>query len=193
MAELNILDPIQLQLSRADCRVPSRLSREKRSLRREIEAELRVTQVQDKLHEQAENFCNSIGILQQYAPPGNISSIARPKSQESQQQEEDYPKLFAALIARCAKDIEVLIDSLPSDESTLELQIESLRELEEENSKAADRLEDIVQQGEILLEKIQNALTEIAQTQLEARKLDKKEIGLNSINISETTTIQDYP
>lgn len=133
----------------------------------------RVTQLQDKLHEQAEHFCNSIGILQQLASPSNISAINRQKSQETQ--DEDYPKLFASLIARCAKDIDVLIDSLPSDESTLELQIESLRDLEEENCKAADQLELIVQRGEFLLEKIQSAITDIAQTQIEAKQLDNKE------------------
>jgi len=134
----------------------------------------RVTQVQDKLNEQAEHFCNSIGILQQFASPSSISALNRPKPQEVQQ-DEDYPKLFATLIARCAKDIDVLIDSLPSDESTLELQIESLRDLEEANNKAADDLEDIVNRGEVLLEKIQNALSDIALTQLEAKKLDKKQ------------------
>lgn len=134
----------------------------------------RVTQLQDKLHEQAEHFCNSIGILQQFASPSSISALNRPKPQETQ--DEDYPKLFANLIARCANDIEALIESLPSDESTLELQIESLRELEEENSKAARQLEEIVHRGEFLLEKIQNALTDIAQIQLESKKLDSKNI-----------------
>ena len=35
----------------------------------------------------------------------------------------DYPALFAKLIARTAKDIDVLIESLPSEESSLELQV----------------------------------------------------------------------
>lgn len=141
----------------------------------------RVTQLQDKLHEQAEHFCNSIGILQQLASPSGISALNRPKCQETQQ-DEDYPKLFAKLIARCAKDIDTLIESLPSDESTLELQIESLRDLEEENNKAAYQLELIVQRGEHLLEQIQNALTDIGQTQLEAKQLDNKDCShhLNS-------------
>ncbi|KAG8328526.1 Mediator of RNA polymerase II transcription subunit 21 [Homalodisca vitripennis] len=143
----------------------------------------RVTQLQDKLHEQAEHFCNSVGILQQFATPSSISAVNRPKSQDPQP-EEDYPKLFASLIARCAKDIDTLIDSLPSDESTLELQIESLRELEEENNRAADQLEEIVQHGERLLEKIQSALADIAQTQLEARKLDKRDLNNCDIDLN---------
>lgn len=135
----------------------------------------RVTQLQDKIHEQAEHFCNSIGILQQFASPTSISTN-RPKSEKTEP-EEDYPKLFATLIARCAKDIDTLIDSLPSDESTFELQLESLKVLEDENTKAADQLEEIVQRGEVLLEKIQSALSDIALTQLEAKKLDSKDTG----------------
>jgi len=58
----------------------------------------------------------------------------------------DHTHLFAQLIARTAKDVEVLIDSLPSEESSAELQSASLLKLEEENREAAQRLEDIVQQ-----------------------------------------------
>lgn len=35
----------------------------------------------------------------------------------------DYAHLFATLIARCAKDIDVLIESLPNEDSSTELQV----------------------------------------------------------------------
>lgn len=35
----------------------------------------------------------------------------------------EYAQLFATLIARTAKDVDVLIDSLPSEESTSALQV----------------------------------------------------------------------
>jgi mediator of RNA polymerase II transcription subunit 21 len=35
----------------------------------------------------------------------------------------DYAHLFATLIARCAKDIDVLIESLPSEDSSTDLQV----------------------------------------------------------------------
>lgn len=38
---------------------------------------------------------------------------------------EDFAQLFAKLIVKTAKDIDVLIDSLPSEESTPELQVSS--------------------------------------------------------------------
>uniref|UniRef100_A0A3P8Q3E9 Mediator of RNA polymerase II transcription subunit 21 n=1 Tax=Astatotilapia calliptera TaxID=8154 RepID=A0A3P8Q3E9_ASTCA len=88
------------------------------------------------------------------APPASFSNIqtAINKDQPANPTEE-YAQLFAALIARTAKDVDVLIDSLPSEESTAALQAASLRQLEEENHEA----------------KIQSALADIAQSQLRTR------------------------
>jgi mediator of RNA polymerase II transcription subunit 21 len=80
--------------------------------------------------------------------------------------------LFAQLIARNAKDIELLIESLPSEESSLELQEASLHKLEKENGEAAQKLEDVVKQGEAILQEIQSALHDVAQSQLEIQKLE---------------------
>lgn len=48
-------------------------------------------------------------------------------------------------------------------------QAASLRQLEEENHEAAARLEEVVFRGDMLLEKIQSALADIAQSQLRTR------------------------
>ncbi|CAM4482232.1 unnamed protein product, partial [Lepidochelys kempii] len=45
----------------------------------------------------------------------------------------------------------------------------SLYRLEEENHEAAARLEEVVYRGDMLLEKIQSALADIAQSQLKTR------------------------
>ena len=45
----------------------------------------------------------------------------------------------------------------------------SLYKLEEENHEAATSLEDVVYRGDMLLEKIQSALADIAQSQLKTR------------------------
>uniref|UniRef100_T1DFM0 Mediator of RNA polymerase II transcription subunit 21 n=1 Tax=Psorophora albipes TaxID=869069 RepID=T1DFM0_9DIPT len=99
----------------------------------------RLTQLQDTVNQQAEHFCNSIG----------------------------YAQLFSTLISRCAKDIDTLIESLPSEESSIELQVQSLKRLEIENQESAEKLEEVVRKGELLLEKIQAALSDIAQSQLD--------------------------
>ena len=52
----------------------------------------------------------------------------------------DHTQLFAQMIARTGKDIEVLIDSLPGEESTAELQAAGLRELEQESEQAGEQL-----------------------------------------------------
>ena len=59
------------------------------------------------------------------------------------------------MIARTGKDIEVLIDSLPGEESTAELQAAGLRELEQESEMAGEQLRQTVKQGEQLLASLQ--------------------------------------
>lgn len=51
--------------------------------------------------------------------------------------------------------------------------MQSLRILEVENQEAAERLEAIVHHGQELLEKIQAALSDIAQAQLDMQHLTK--------------------
>lgn len=70
---------------------------------------------------------------------------------------------------KCAKDIDTLIESLPNEDSSQELQVQSLRRLEAENLAAAEKLEEVVRKGEMLLEKIQSALSDIAQSQIESK------------------------
>lgn len=129
----------------------------------------RLTQLQDIVNQQADNFCNSIGILQQSALPSKFSNFDRNGSQTPQQQE-DYTNLFSSLITRCAKDIDALIESLPNDDTSTDLQVASLRRLEQENQLAAERLEEVVRKGELLLEQIQAALSDIAQQQLDIQQ-----------------------
>lgn len=49
-------------------------------------------------------------------------------------------------------------------------QVSSLRRLEQENQIAAERLEEVVRKGELLLEQIQAALSDIAQQQLDIQQ-----------------------
>merc|ERR1712088_1099 len=130
----------------------------------------RLTQLQDSVNQQAEHFTNSLGILQQTAVPSQFPGFGNKTPQ--QQQNEDHTILFAQLIARTAKDIEVLIDSLPNEESSTELQSASLLKLEEENAEAANKLEEAVKQGEATLKEIQAALHDIAQAQLDMQRLE---------------------
>ncbi|XP_046740318.1 mediator of RNA polymerase II transcription subunit 21 [Diprion similis] len=127
----------------------------------------RLTQLQDTINQQAEHFCNSVGILQQYSMPTKFPGFDRIGTPQPHQTQEEYATLFATLIARCAKDIDTLIESLPSEDSSQELQVASLSRLEQENQDAAEQLEETVRQGEALLQRIQAALQDIAQSQLD--------------------------
>lgn len=132
----------------------------------------RLTQLQDAVNQLGEHFCNSVGVIQQCAPSSPFQNFDKTggKSPVSPPTE-DYAAMFSKLIARSAKDIDVLIDSLPSIESSQELQLKSLQVLEMENMEAARRLEAVVKQGEELLLKIQEAQHDIAQVQLQCQAL----------------------
>ena len=84
----------------------------------------------------------------------------------------EFSLMFAAMIARCAKDIDVLIESLPNEESSTELQLASLRRLEQENHDAALKLKEVIGRGEALLDRVQSALADICQAQIEMQKLE---------------------
>ncbi|RWS16086.1 mediator of RNA polymerase II transcription subunit 21-like protein [Dinothrombium tinctorium] len=148
----------------------------------------RLTQLQDAVNMQAENFCNSIGILQQFASPSFFSEFEKASKTSSTvasttpQNSEDFAQMFATLIARTAKDIDILIDSLPSEESTPELQASHLRRLEAENQEAAQRLEETVKRGEKLLDQIQKALHDIAECQLRMQCLQTND-HLSSLSL----------
>ena len=126
--------------------------------------------------QQADNFTNSLGILQQSAVPSQFPGFGNKTPQQQPPPSEDHTHLFAQLIARTAKDIEVLIESLPNEESSTELQSASLQKLEEENLEAANKLEEVVKQGEATLKEIQAALHDIAQAQLDMQRLEGETI-----------------
>lgn len=153
----------------------------------------RLTQLQDCVNEMASQMCNAVGVLQQFAPPcpfgdnfDAMDTSAPPQTAGSENdgatgfallEQEENARLFARLIAQTAKDIDLLIDSLPNDDVAMEVQMGGLRQLEKFNQDAARQLESTVADGQKLLEKIQDALDELAKTQMATTKLKDADIG----------------
>ncbi|GFQ86066.1 mediator of RNA polymerase II transcription subunit 21 [Trichonephila clavata] len=129
----------------------------------------RLTQLQDAVNAQAENICNSIGVLQACAPPSNFPDFEK-SPRKTEQHKEDYCQTFANLIASTAKEIDVLIDFLPNEDISQDSQ-EEFKRFDKENKDAALKLEKVVLAGEVLLEQIRKALRDIAQSQIEIQKL----------------------
>lgn len=129
----------------------------------------RLTQLQDAVNAQAENICNSIGVLQGSAPPSNLPDFDK-SPRKTDPHKEDFCQTFATLIANTAKEIDVLIDFLPSEDISQDSQ-EDFKRFDKENKDAALKLEKVVNAGEILLEQIRKALRDIAQSQIEIQKL----------------------
>jgi len=133
----------------------------------------RLTQLQDALNQLAEHFCNSVGIIQQTAPTSSIPgfhnkppTVAAPPPDVTQ---EGHAALFSTLITRTVKDIDFMIDSLPSEKSTPDLQLQSLQQLEKENQESGERLQAVVAEGEELLASIRAALSEISASLLQSK------------------------
>lgn len=149
----------------------------------------RLTQLQDTLNQLAEHFCNSIGIIQQTAlksnnatQPHNATNTAtnnnntnndtatnNQNEMQSDVSQEGHGQLFATLISHTVKDIDFLIDALPSEKSTNDLQIQSLIQLEKENQLAGEELEKAVKEGEELLEQIRESINEISHYMLQSK------------------------
>lgn len=139
----------------------------------------RLTQLQDTLNQLAEHFCNSIGIIQQTAHPKTQTEDGKQQQIETEAElatpQEGHSQLFATLISHTVKDIDYLIDALPSEMSTTDLQMKSLKQLEQENEAAYDKLKSTVEEGELLLEEIRSASSQIATRLLESRTSWKME------------------
>lgn len=73
---------------------------------------------------------------------------------------------FAKTIVKTAKDIDILIDSLPSFESTTELQVAAIEQLQADNILERDRLEHLVSQGQVLLSTVQSSLLHVCEAQI---------------------------
>jgi len=80
------------------------------------------------------------------------------------------------MITRKIKDIDTLIDSLPSEASTKRLQDAALESMNAENEKQGDELQRFVNEADQLLSQISDTLADIADTQLDARRLTVQNI-----------------
>jgi len=134
----------------------------------------RLTQLQDAVNDLALQLCNSVGVLQETAPPstfGDMDSRTSTPKPENDKKENDHIGVFSTMITRTIKNIDTLVDSLPSEESSTQLQTATLQTVHLENQKEAEKLRQFVDKAEKLQTKIQEALADIADTQLASRRV----------------------
>lgn len=89
----------------------------------------------------------------------------------------DNCKNFAQLIARTSKDIDALIDSLPSYETNGQLQEAHQARLEAERKLEIDRLKSTIDQGESMVSLLRESLDDIAQNMMMMKEHEKQNLN----------------
>ncbi|KAF1762013.1 hypothetical protein GCK72_010274 [Caenorhabditis remanei] len=124
----------------------------------------RMTQLQDMINEMASLMTNAIGVLQATAPPCEFGTIS--------QELEDEPNcaIFAASIAKSAKNIEILIDSFPIEAGNMEQEVEE--KMLENNTIQGEKVKELkglVVESKDLVSIVQSKLSEISNIQMTSR------------------------
>eukprot|EP00123_Amoebidium_parasiticum_P020219 comp4537_c0_seq1/m.760 comp4537_c0_seq1/g.760 ORF comp4537_c0_seq1/g.760 comp4537_c0_seq1/m.760 type:complete len:145 (-) comp4537_c0_seq1:551-985(-) len=137
----------------------------------------RITQLQDRMEMLGKNFVESIGFLQDHAEPQQLPgyNLPFPEPKKPPVEGKTAIQFHVENIIRSVKETHLLIDSLPSIESSSEQQIADLEVLEELNKQAAERLEAEVKKGEEQLRQLRVALRELADC-ITAEVLDPAEV-----------------
>ncbi|KAM3181209.1 hypothetical protein ACTXT7_014822 [Hymenolepis weldensis] len=148
----------------------------------------RLTELQDTINLQAENLYNAIGVIQQLAQPSFFCDLnhkgrrekewaSNPELQAQLQSQtgEDYAHKYAISIADYAKKIEVLINSLPAEETNTEVQDEATKDLYSDYRKQSAKLFYLVTESfQTRLSKVRGLLSRISETQLLTRSLESE-------------------
>ncbi len=96
----------------------------------------------------------------------------------------DFSHNFAISIASTAKQIELLINSLPAEEAALELQDEAVKKLLTDYRRESSKLVHLITQSfQKRLSKVRQLLDRIAATQLLTRNLEG-EVSVTDITLS---------
>jgi len=117
----------------------------------------RLSELQSRLDFLSQMFFTSVGVLQRDAPPSPLEATG--VKGESSSNFRDIAADMAQQIARTAKSIHDLIDSLPGGASASESQqLATLENLEKENLLVGRQLQEKVAQAEVWLVKVREAL-----------------------------------
>lgn len=139
--------------------------------------------MQDIINRQAQNLCDSVGVIQQYAQPSFFSEFdwkARSTRTDNpiiqsvlkDPPPPDYSKHFSKVIRETSSQINYLIDGLPDEDLSLEIHNSALSLLHNDYIESGKELLKTVDQLEKKLEFVRNKLVEISEVQLTTEALE---------------------
>ena len=97
----------------------------------------RISQLQDLINQQSNNLCNAVGVLQQRAPPqrlpeherlpgsastDGLATAAAPQTPPV----DELVDIYAHDIVHTAKQIDTLVEHLPEEAATAQLQVKNI-------------------------------------------------------------------
>ena len=94
----------------------------------------RISQLQDLINQQSNNLCNAVGVLQQRAPPQRLPEHERLPGSASDggaaapqtPSVDELVDIYAHDIVHTAKQIDTLVEHLPEEAATAQLQVKNI-------------------------------------------------------------------
>lgn len=120
----------------------------------------RLTELQDQLNFLSHMMYTCIGVIQRDAPPVKLQDT---EESEALKKFDEMVKDMATQVVATVKRIDELIDSLPCMDSPEEQQIEAFADLEDKNKQVARQLEIEVENAELCLKQVREALKVITE------------------------------
>lgn len=137
----------------------------------------RITQLQDAVCQQLQNFEDSISLIQNDCNPSEIPGIRKVETDDTK---DSIQSKFAKTIVKTAKDIDTMISTLPDLLDNVEdCQNKSIEQLDRELKDASEILNEFVENGEKLLAEIRTIQWDIARQNFIINNLDTPGVTLD--------------
>ncbi|CAD5226364.1 unnamed protein product [Bursaphelenchus xylophilus] len=108
-------------------------------------------------------MCNAVGVLQATASPCEFGKISKEVLDETN------TELYAKTLAGLCKDIDILIESMPSEEKSEEAASEEMAFMDLEHKQLTEELRKQSEEVDQLVGRVSEELMELSKSQMSSR------------------------